>query len=214
MTKSTQIGLILVAAIFLVTAFVACCNRAVLKAAEGKMYDDVSAVPANRVGLLLGTSPVGRSGQPNLFYRYRIEACVTLYRAGKIERILVSGDNSRTTYDEPTRIKEDLVAAGIPDSVIYLDYAGFRTLDSMIRAKEVFGLNAFTIISQPFHNERALFITSRKGIEAVAFNARDVQLKRWQIRMTLRECLARTKAVIDIHTGKQPHFLGEPINIE
>jgi len=178
------------------------------------MYSDVSAIPSNRVGVLLGTSPVGRSGKPNKFYVYRIEACVALYQAGKIERILVSGDNSRTTYDEPTRIKEDLIAAGVPDSVIYLDYAGFRTLDSMVRAKEVFGLNSFTIISQPFHNERALFITSRKGIDGVAYNAQDVQVKRWQIRMTVREWLARTKAVLDIHTGKQPHFLGEQIAIE
>ena len=215
MTPSTKISLLsVIVIILLATAFVICCNRTVIHAAKGKMYSDVSAIPSNRVGVLLGTSPVGRSGKPNKFYVYRIEACVALYQAGKIERILVSGDNSRTTYDEPTRIKEDLIAAGVPDSVIYLDYAGFRTLDSMVRAKEVFGLNSFTIISQPFHNERALFITSRKGIDGVAYNAQDVQVKRWQIRMTVREWLARTKAVLDIHTGKQPHFLGEQIAIE
>ena len=111
-------------------------------------------------------------------------------------------------------IQQDLLAAGIPDSVIYLDYAGFRTYDSMVRAKEVFGLTYFTIISQPFHNERALYIATRKGLDVVAFNAPDVQLHRWQIRMTVREWLARTKAVLDIYTGKQPHFLGEPITIE
>lgn len=215
MTKPTKIAIISVAVItLLATAFVICSNQAVIHAAQGRMYNDVSAIPANRVGVLLGTSPIGRSGRPNRFYVYRIEACVALYQAGKIERILVSGDNSRTTYDEPTRIKEDLMAAGIPDSVIYLDYAGFRTLDSMVRAKEVFGLNTFTIISQPFHNERALFITNRKGIDAIAYNAQDVQVKRWQIRMTVREWLARTKAVLDIHTGKQPYFLGEQIIIE
>ena len=135
-------------------------------------------------------------------------------QAGKIERILVSGDNSRSTYDEPTCIKEDLVSAGIPDSMIYLDYAGFRTYDSMVRAKEVFGLTSFTIISQPFHNERALYIAARKGLDAIAFNAPDVQLRKWQIRMTVREWLARTKAVADNYLGKQPHFLGEPITIE
>lgn len=190
------------------------CNRAVIKTAEDKMYDDVSAIPYNRVGVLLGTSPKGRSGKPNVFYIRRVEACVALYQAGKIDRILVSGDNSRTTYDEPTCIKEDLIVAGVPDSVIYLDYAGFRTYDSMVRAKEVFGLTSFTIISQPFHNERALYIATRKGLDVIAFNALDVQLRRWQIRMTIREWLARTKAVMDVYTCKQPHFLGEPITIE
>ena len=190
------------------------CNRAVIKTAEDKMYDDVLVIPYNRVGVLLGTSPKGRSGKPNVFYIRRVEACVALYKAGKIDRILVSGDNSRTTYDEPTCIKEDLIAAGVPDSVIYLDYAGFRTYDSMVRAKEVFGLSSFTIISQPFHNERALYIATRKGLDVIAFNALDVQLRRWQIRMTVREWLARTKAVMDVYTCKQPHFLGVLITIE
>lgn len=193
---------------------VICCNQAVIKTAEDKMYDDVLVIPYNRVGVLLGTSPKGRSGKPNVFYIRRVEACVALYKAGKIDRILVSGDNSRTTYDEPTCIKEDLIAAGVPDSVIYLDYAGFRTYDSMVRAKEVFGLSSFTIISQPFHNERALYIATRKGLDVIAFNALDVQLRRWQIRMTVREWLARTKAVMDVYTCKQPHFLGELITIE
>lgn len=205
---------ILLALFAILTIGVICCNRAVIKTAEDKMYDDVSAIPYNRVGVLLGTNPKGRRGNPNPFYINRIEACAALYKAGKIERILVSGDNSRATYDEPTCIKEDLVMAGIPDSVIFLDYAGFRTYDSMVRAKEVFGLTSFTIISQPFHNERALYIATRKGLDVVAFNALDVQLRRWQIRMTVREWLARTKAVLDVYTHKQPHFLGEPITIE
>ena len=205
---------ILLALFAILTIGVIFCNRAVIKTAEDKMYDDVSAIPFNRVGVLLGTSPKGRTGKPNVFYIRRIEACVALYQAGKIDRILVSGDNSRTTYDEPTCIKEDLIAAGVPDSVIYLDYAGFRTYDSMVRAKEVFGLTSFTIISQPFHNERALYIATRKGLDVIAFNAPDVQLRRWQIRMTVREWLARTKAVLDVYTHKQPHFLGELITIE
>lgn len=205
---------IFLALFVILTIGVIFCNRAVIKTAEDKMYDDVSAIPYNRVGVLLGTSPKGRTGNPNVFYIRRIEACVALYQAGKIDRILVSGDNSRTTYDEPTCIKEDLIAAGVPDSVIYLDYAGFRTYDSMVRAKEVFGLTSFTIISQPFHNERALYIATRKGLDVIAFNALDVQLRRWQIRMTVREWLARTKAVLDVYTHKQPHFLGELITIE
>ena len=190
------------------------CNVVVLKAGEGRIYSDVESIPANRVGVLLGTSPIGRYGNANPFYTYRVNACVALYNAGKIERVLISGDNSRKEYDEPTWTKNDLVAAGIPDSAIYLDYAGFRTLDSMARAKEVFGLNQFTIISQRFHNERALFLTQCKDIDAIAFNAEDVPLRRWQIRMTVREWLARVNAVLDICFAKQPHFLGDPIPIE
>ena len=190
------------------------CNVVVLKAAEGRMYSDVESIPANRVGVLLGTSPIGRYGNANPFYTYRVNACVALYNAGKIERVLISGDNSRKEYDEPTWTKNDLIAAGIPDSAIHLDYAGFRTLDSMVRAKEVFGLDNFTIISQKFHNERALYITQQKGIDAIAFNAEDVPVRSWQIRMTVREWLARVNAVLDILITRQPHFLGEQIPIE
>lgn len=198
----------------MVVLFVVACNLAVVKTAESRMYTDVSAVPQNRVGLLLGTNPIGRTGNPNTFYVNRIQAALDLYRAGKVERFLISGDNSREEYDEPTWMKEDLMKAGVPDSVIYLDYAGFRTYDSMVRAKEVFGLNAFTIISQPFHNERAIYLATRKGMDVVGFNAQDTQFKRWKIRMTMREWLARTKAVLDVYTHKEPHFLGEPIEIK
>ncbi len=190
------------------------CNRIVLKAADGLMYSEVTAVPANRVGVLLGTSPIGRNGNPNPYYTNRIQACVALYKAGKIERVLISGDNSRTEYDEPTWIQNDLVRAGIPDSAIYLDYAGFRTLDSMVRAKKVFGLQQFTIISQQFHNERALYLAHSNNIDAIAFNANNVNTRRWQLLMTMREYLARTNAVMNICFSKQPHFLGEPITIK
>ncbi len=125
---------ILLALFVILTIGVIFCNWAVIKTAEDKMFDDVAAIPYKRVGVLLGTNPKGRGGNPNPFYINRIEACAALYKAGKIERILVSGDNSHATYDEPTCIKEDLVMAEIPDSVIFLDYAGFRTYDSMVRA--------------------------------------------------------------------------------
>ena len=205
--------MITVGLVAVMTIGVVWCNLAVVNTAADKLYDDVTTIPYRRVGLLLGTSPKGRTGQPNPFYTNRIEACAALYKAGKIERVLVSGDNSTTTYDEPTAIRHDLVAAGVADSAIYLDYAGFRTYDSMVRAKEVFGLHSLTIISQPFHNERAVYIASNKGLDVVAFNAADVQSRHWQIRMIVREWLARTNAVWDVYSGKQPHFLGDPIVI-
>ena len=195
-------------------ATIVCCNHAVHEAAEGRMYDTVEAVPANRVGLLLGTSRYGRTGRKNLFYNKRIHAATDLYRAGKIKRILISGDNSRQDYDEPTWMKEDLVAAGVPAEAIYLDYAGFRTYDSMVRAHEIFSLQKFTVISQQFHNERALYIAQKKGLDVVAFNAGEVASQYWSTKMTVREWLARVKAVLDVQFGKQPHFLGEKIEIK
>ena len=205
---------ILLALALAAIAAIIVCNVLVVRSAEGRMYDGVESIPYNKVGLVLGTSKYNRYGAINAFYVRRLNACVSLYRAGKIDHILISGDNSHKAYDEPTWMMQDLVAQGIPEETIHLDYAGFRTLDSMVRAKEVFGLNSFTVISQKFHNERALYITQRKGIDAIAFNAEDVPIRRWQIRMTVREWLARVNAVLDILITRQPHFLGEQIPIE
>ena len=175
--------------------------------AKGYSYNDTECIPKNKVGLVLGASRLAPSGNINLFYKYRVEAAVALYNAGKIEYILVSGDNSRKDYDEPTDFKKDLIAKGIPAERIFLDYAGFRTLDSIVRAKEIFGQDAITIISQKFHNERAIYIAQHFGIEAVAFNAKDV------FKRPTREYLARTKANLDLLFNVEPKFLGDKIAI-
>ena len=152
------------------------------------------------------------SGRQNLYYSHRISAAVALFRAGKIKYILISGDNSTKSYDEPTLMKEDLVKRGVPSNKIFLDYAGFRTLDSIIRAKEIFGLSSFTIISQQFHNERAMFIADFKNLKTIGFNAKDVPM-RYGFRVLLREKLARTKMALDLLFGKNPKFLGPSISI-
>lgn len=181
---------------------------------RGKTYASTTSIPKNRVGLVLGTSKRSRKGGINYYYKHRIAATVKLYNAGKIEFILISGDNGRKGYDEPTDFKNDLIARGIPADKIFLDYAGFRTLDSVVRAKEVFGQSRFTVISQEFHNERAIFLANRKGIEAVGFNAQDVIVNsKFRHKMKIRESLARTKAVVDIIFGVQPKFLGDKIEI-
>ncbi len=173
-----------------------------------QVYDSVNAIPNNKVGLLLGTGKYAASGNINLFYKYRIDAVVKLYKAEKIEYILVSGDNSRKDYDEPTDFKKDLIAQGIPEDRIFLDYAGFRTLDSVVRAKEIFGQTSITIISQKFHNQRAIYIAKQYSIDAVGFNAKDVYNSHF------REYLARSKASLDLVFNVQPKFLGEKIVIK
>ncbi len=176
------------------------------------VFQSMEEVPHNKVGLLLGTAKLLSSDHINLYYKHRIDAAVKLFEAGKVDFILASGDNSSKYYDEPTTIKLDLIKRGIPANKIFLDYAGFRTLDSVIRCKEVFGQTSVTIISQRFHNERAIFIANYQNIDAVGFNARDVTL-RYGAKTRLRERFARIKMVIDLIIGKQPKFLGEPVEI-
>lgn len=181
--------------------------------AAKKTYDDAEEIRENRVGLVLGTTKLLQNGRVNLYYKYRVDAAVALYKAGKIDFVLVSGDNSRESYDEPTDFKNDLITKGIPAERIYLDYAGFRTLDSVVRAKEIFGLEAITIISQKFHNERAIYLAEQKGVAAIAFNAKDVS-SRYGLKVKIREYFARGKVFIDLLLGVQPKFLGEKIEIK
>jgi SanA protein len=186
-------------------------NVRVALASEGNVYRTVETVPANRVGLLLGTSPYTTNGRLNPFFEHRIRAAVDLLRAGRIEYILASGDNEHRSYNEPAQMKRALLAAGVPESAIVLDFAGFRTLDSVVRAAEVFGQNRLTVISQEFHTRRALYIAHEFSIDAVAFAAAEVA-GYTGARMHLREQLARTLAVLDVQVlGTRPRFLGEPV---
>lgn len=185
----------------------------VTRSTQKQLYSDVYSIPANKVGLLLGTSKYLSNGLLNPYYEYRIEAAVALYRSGKIQYILVSGDNSTEHYNEPEKMKRDLIARGIPANKIFTDYAGFRTLDSIVRCKEVFGEDHVTIISQPFHNERALFIANHKGITAIGFNAIDVNAENG-FKVMLREKMARVKMLFDLALNIQPRYYGPRINIQ
>lgn len=189
------------------------CNRIIKKNASSKLYTEVNEIPENDTGLLLGTSPKLKNGNNNLYFDYRILAAVKLYKAGKIKYILISGDNRKKDYNEPEEMKKALMQKGVPEKVIYLDYAGFRTLDSVVRAKEVFGLNRFTIISQRFHNERAVYLAEKNGINAIGYNAKDVEAYAG-LKTNIRELFARVKMFIDLAIGKQPRFLGEKVIIE
>ncbi|SDT09686.1 SanA protein [Maribacter dokdonensis] len=203
------LGLLFILLVFVIFT----CNIIISNTADGKTFTDISSTPKNRVGLVLGTSNKLTNGSPNPYYTYRINATKALYNAGKIEFILVSGDNGSIYYNEPDTFKKDLIKAGIPEQVIFLDYAGFRTLDSMFRAKFIFGLNNVTVISQKFHNERAIYIAKQKGLNAIGFNAQDVSTSQG-IKVQLREYLARVKVFIDMLLNTQPKFYGTTIEIK
>jgi SanA protein len=206
--------LLIILAVLLVAAIISVfiCDSIIERASSGKLYTNAESIPFNNVGLLLGTGKFLSSGYENAYYRYRIDAAAELLKTGKIKYLIISGDNSRKEYDEPSDMRADLVAAGIDSSLIYLDYAGFRTFDSIVRLREIFGQNKVTIISQQFHNQRAIYIAKKEGIDAIGYNARDVN-KNYGFRVQVREKLARVKVFVDMITGKKPKFLGEKIII-
>ena len=180
--------------------------------AKGKTYSSVKEIPYNRVGLVLGTSPFTSTGHSNYFFTTRINADKELYKTGKVKKLIVSGDNHVKEYDEPGCMRDALIRKGVPSSAIVLDYAGFRTLDSVVRAKEVFGQEKITIISQRFHNERAIYLAEHYGIEAIGYNAKDAKRTKRSLMITVvRESISRVKMFIDFLTGKEPKFLGEKI---
>jgi SanA protein len=208
--KILLISFIILIALSLVTILY--CDNQVKAAAQGKTFSDVSSMSHSHVGLLLGTGKYLGNGAVNPYYRYRIEAAAALLKAGKLDYLVISGDNSRKDYNEPETMRADLIAAGIDSSRMYLDYAGFRTFDSMVRLREIFSQDSVTIISQQFHNERALFIARKEGITAVGFNARDVSTS-VGFRTQLREKLARVKVFVDYLFHNEPKFLGPKVNI-
>jgi SanA protein len=177
------------------------------------VFDSVEFIPENTVGLLLGTSKLLKAGTPNQYFFNRINAAVELFRAGKIKIIVISGDNSKKHYNEPQDMKEELVKRGIPENKIYLDYAGFRTFDSMYRMREIFGQKKFTVISQKFHNQRAIYIGNSLGLNSIGYNAKDVNAYNG-FKTKLREKFARVKVFIDLTFNKKPKFLGEKIIID
>lgn len=189
------------------------CNYIIISSAKNKTFFNTTTISKNKVGLVLGTSKKLSSGASNPYYTNRIKATIALYNAKKIDFVLVSGDNGSIYYNEPNSFKKDLIKGGIPANKIFLDYAGFRTLDSMVRAKVIFGLDTVTIISQKFHNERAIYIAKQKGLNAIGFNAEDIEGKSG-FKVHLREYFARVKVFIDLLFNTQPKFFGDKIIIE
>ncbi len=179
----------------------------IIKTTQHLIWNDINTLPYNNVGLVLGAKP------GNKFFVRRINTAAALYHAGKVKWLLVSGDNSKKNYDEPSAMQQALIHQGVPEEAIFCDYAGFSTLDSVVRAQKVFGITDMTIISQGFHNPRALWLAREYGIRAIAVNAPDIPQKA-RIFTHFREKLARVSAVIDAKIlHRQPKYLGSVVSI-
>jgi SanA protein len=176
-------------------------------------HDGLTSLPHRKVAVVLGCSPTLSDGSLNYFFLYRMDAAAKLLKSGKVEYLLVSGDNRRRDYDEPTAMKKALIARGIPADRIVCDYAGLTTLDSIVRAKAIFGQPEITIVSQRFHTERAIYLARAYGLNAVGYNANDVPLAAAP-RTYIREVLSRVRAFLDANiVRRQPRHLGDPIVI-
>ena len=187
---------------------------AIRLASNGRVFDSktIAALPRLRAGVVLGCRKTLPNGLSNLYFTRRIASAAELYRAGKVDCFIVSGDNHVRTYDEATDMKNSLVAAGVPEAQIVCDYAGFRTLDTVVRAKKVFGLDSFVVVSQPDHVRRAVFTARGFGCDAYGYAAQDVN-GRYSMKTTIREQLAKIAAVLDVILRRSPKFLGprEPL---
>ncbi len=202
--------IISIAAVLLLTIW---SNHAIKEASKNYITDNVDNVDTHNVGLLLGTSKLLKGGYKNEYFFNRIDAAVALYKNGKIQNVLISGDHGTQNYNEPLDMKNELLKQGIPDSVIYLDYAGFRTLDAVVRANAIFGQSTFLVISQKFHNERAIYLAQQYGINAYGYNAKDVSYA-YGFSTNMREYFARVKVFLDLFFGVKPKFLGDQIAIK
>ena len=181
-------------------------------ASEGRIFENAASVPPRYTALVLGAK-VYRDGTPSMILRDRLQAALDLYRQHKVRKILVSGSHPSQSEDEVGAMAKWLCNRGVPEVDIFLDHAGFRTLDSMVRASEVFGVREAVICTQAFHLPRSIFLARRSGIDAVGLVS-DRRKYRHHAYNHIRELAAKTVAVLDscvFHRG--PRFLGAPISI-
>ena len=208
MKKRIIIGISLIFGFCIIGLFL--CYGLVTWNASGRTYDDVKDIPHNKYALLLATSPITPGGAHNFYFDNRIKATEELYKAGKVDYIIASGGDYTKDHkfgcDEPAAIRDSLVARGIPEDRIILDYDGTRTLNSIIKAKQVYKLDSVTLISQKYHNERAIYLSDKNGIYAIGYNAAPSHIRRNRIKNTVREIFARPKMFLDFVLIDSPEF--------
>lgn len=191
--------------VILISIVIFTCDSIIHNAAKGKLYADSKSIPYNKLGILLGVPKFKKNGDKSMYYDNRVAAAVKLLQDRKIKYLLISGDSSSERFNEPYSMRGDLIASGIDSSVLYVDYLCTRTYESIRRLKEIYGQDTVTIISQAPHNERALYLASKEGIQAIAFNA--VELKGVQTwYTTVHEKLARVKVFIGFLFDKNPVY--------
>jgi len=189
-------------------ALIALANFWIIQSTKDQVYYRLEDMPKRDVALVLGTSKYSTTGGPNQYFKYRMKAAADLYRKGQVKHLIVSGDNRTKYYNEPKDMRGELIKLGVPAEAITLDFAGFRTLDSVIRCKQIFGQEKITIVTQDFHSYRALFISDFYDIDAAVYAARDLPFP-GSLNVVFREIFARPKAVIDLYfLREKPHFLG------
>jgi SanA protein len=200
------------AAVLLFIGVVVYANLAASWVSRGRLFTDAEMLPVTKVGLVFGTTD-RINGRENLYFRYRIDAAEKVWKAGKVETLIVSGDNLSPYYNEPAKMKHALMARGIPGDRIVRDPRGLRTLDSVVRAKEIYGTDSILLISQRFQNQRAIYLAKANGIEAYGFNARDVETQ-GGTKTKVREVGARVKMWLDVNfLNTRPSHLGTRIEL-
>lgn len=211
-----KFAIVVLFSLLIVIVLIAICYMVVSMSAQSRTFNDVSDISHNKVGLLLATSPITPGGEHNYYFDNRIKAADELYKAGKIDFIIASGGDYTKTQkngcDEPQAILDSLVVRGIPAQRIILDYDGTRTLNSITKAKEVYGLDSLTLISQKYHNERAIYLAEKYGIHAIGYNAKPSPIRRNRIKNTIREYFARVKMFFDLLIGRQPDISTDTID--
>lgn len=205
--RKKRVGLALLVLFSLSVIAFAVIQWQVKRVAQGKTVETVAALNDRYVGLVFGCDDQVQ-GRENLYFKYRIEAAAELWHQGKIQCFIVSGDNREHNYNEPKKMMHALIAKGVPREKIVCDYAGLRTLDSVVRAKKIFGVEQCLMISQKFQNERAIYIAEAQGMKGIGYNARDVVGSGGR-KTRFRELGARVMMWLDVHVlGTEPKHLG------
>lgn len=197
----------------IILLFILFANYKINSTTNQYVYSNIDSIPHNKVGLVLGTAKYYKGHSLNPYFTYRMQAAADLYKAGKVEFLVVSGDNAEVSYNEPRDMKNYLVGLGVPSEKIYQDHAGFRTLDSVVRMNVIFGQESFTIISQEFHNRRAIYLARFYGLDAIGYNATDLD-RASGFKTNLREKISKTAVFFDLFFGTEPRYLGERIEIK